>query len=149
MVHTLPQICQPRFGDAALRSYRFVVKLFCFLKFVSLCSSAERSSVDRFSPPQNAWVGHPHLHVIDNSTNFDGKMERIVSIVGRLVGLPQSKKSTARYLMRGLPDLATLPVKYEEFVVCADGLSRKNEDLATVLNDSLPNSFFRMTCPLP
>jgi hypothetical protein len=142
------QICQTCFGDAALRSYRFAVNLVCFFKFVSLCSSAERSSVDRFSPPQNAWVGHPHLHVIDNSTNFDGKMERIVSIVGRLVGLPQSKKSTARYLMRGLPDLATLPVKYEEFVVCDGGLPRKTEALATVLDDSLLNTFVRMTCPL-
>jgi len=26
---------------------------------------------------QKAWVGHSHLHVFDNSTDFEGKMERL------------------------------------------------------------------------
>ena len=27
----------------------------------------------------NAWIGHPHLRVFDNSTDFEGKLKRVVN----------------------------------------------------------------------
>lgn len=35
-----------------------------------------------------AWVGHPHLHIIDNSTDFEGKIGRVIRILEKQVGAP-------------------------------------------------------------
>ena len=36
----------------------------------------EARRLDRIT--RNSWVGHPHLRVIDNSTNFEQKMDRLL-----------------------------------------------------------------------
>src|SRR3990167_11439485 len=35
-----------------------------------------------------AWVGHPHLRIIDNSTDFEGKMRRSLAAIARMLGIP-------------------------------------------------------------
>jgi hypothetical protein len=35
-----------------------------------------------------AWVGHPRLFTVDNSTDFAGKMQRVMQVLYRLVGQP-------------------------------------------------------------
>ena len=63
-------------------------------------------------------MGHSNLHVFDNRTaGFEGKMQRVVDVVGALVGLPQTKKKVFKYLLPHLPNLDELPVKYEVFQV--------------------------------
>jgi predicted ATPase len=37
---------------------------------------------------RRAWQGHPHLRVIDNSTDFDGKLHRVLAAVHEVIGLP-------------------------------------------------------------
>jgi hypothetical protein len=37
---------------------------------------------------RHAWRGHPNLRVIDNSTDFPGKLHRILAAVFEVVGLP-------------------------------------------------------------
>ena len=67
-----------------------------------------------------AWLGHPKHFVIDNATDFEGKMNKLVAIASRLVGLPTTSKSvTIKYLLKGEPDLATFPeeVQYSVFEV--------------------------------
>lgn len=57
-----------------------------------------------------AWVGHPYFDVIDNSTDFEGKMRRMIGVVCQKVGidtgdrlLTNSKK--LKFLVTGpLPD---------------------------------------------
>lgn len=34
----------------------------------------------------SAWTGHPHFCVIDNSTDFDGKMKRLISEISSFLG---------------------------------------------------------------
>jgi predicted ATPase len=38
---------------------------------------------------RQAWRGHPNLRVIDNSTDFDGKLHRVLCAVCEVVGLPE------------------------------------------------------------
>jgi hypothetical protein len=64
---------------------------------------------------QAAWVGHPRVYIFDNSTDFEGKMQRIVKCMIRLVGLPSTQKAFKRYLIAAPP--AELPVKCEIFDV--------------------------------
>ena len=43
----------------------------------------------------SAWVGHPKVFIIDNSTDFDGKMNRVVTTICRLLGVPRCVFSVA------------------------------------------------------
>jgi predicted ATPase len=38
---------------------------------------------------RRAWLGHPNLRVIDNSTDFPGKLHRVLCAVCEVVGLPE------------------------------------------------------------
>jgi CYTH domain-containing protein/predicted ATPase len=48
----------------------------------------------------NAWIGHPHLRVFDNSTDFKGKVDRIIKEVFALLGEPVPSEIERKYLIR-------------------------------------------------
>ena len=61
------------------------------------------------------WVGHPYYDVVDNRTDFERKIRRVIELIckriGRQVGADiddrlkaQSKKR--RFLIRSLPDIS-------------------------------------------
>mmetsp|Transcript_29975 Transcript_29975/g.65911 ORF Transcript_29975/g.65911 Transcript_29975/m.65911 type:complete len:507 (-) Transcript_29975:63-1583(-) len=67
-----------------------------------------------------AWIGHPKLCVFDNSTNFEGKLQRLVDTAAQLVGLPAHlSRSTTKFLLKSRPNLDAFPedVKYHIFSV--------------------------------
>ncbi len=47
-----------------------------------------------------AWSGHPYLRVIDNSTDFEGKITRAMNEIYSLLGEPVPLKSHRKYLIR-------------------------------------------------
>lgn len=59
----------------------------------------------------NAWMGHAHLRVIDNSTDFDGKMARLMSEIYSFLGLPTPIETERKYLIT-MPNLDVLKEKY-------------------------------------
>jgi len=49
-------------------------------------------------------------YVLDNSTDFESKLQRLVNIVSKLVGLPTNlSKRSAKYLLRQRPNTALFP----------------------------------------
>jgi hypothetical protein len=65
---------------------------------------------------QQAWTGHPHLVIIDNSEKgFDNKIERVVHSVERFIGLPV----TTNFYRKFLVDSYEIPkdLKHEQFEV--------------------------------
>jgi CYTH domain-containing protein/predicted ATPase len=48
----------------------------------------------------NAWIGHPHLRVFDNSTDFKGKIDRIIKEVFALLGEPVPSEIERKYLIK-------------------------------------------------
>lgn len=48
----------------------------------------------------NAWIGHPHLRVFDNSTDFNGKINRILEEVFLLLGEPTPKEIERKFLIK-------------------------------------------------
>jgi CYTH domain-containing protein len=62
---------------------------------------------------RDAWVGHPHLRVIDNSTDFAGKVQRVVAAVSRVAGVPEPQEIERKFLVRGRPG-QEIPVRFEE-----------------------------------
>ncbi|HWP61481.1 MAG TPA: ATP-binding protein, partial [Candidatus Paceibacterota bacterium] len=45
----------------------------------------------------SAWIGHPHLRVIDNSTDFDGKIKRLDKEVCVALGIPVPLEIELKY----------------------------------------------------
>jgi predicted ATPase len=69
---------------------------------------------------RGAWVGHPKLIVIDNQTDFEGKLNKLVNIASELVGLPlTSKQVTTKYVLKEIPNVNEFPkdVQYHLFQV--------------------------------
>ncbi|KAK7485427.1 hypothetical protein BaRGS_00023375 [Batillaria attramentaria] len=74
----------------------------------------------------NAWVGHPYYDVIDNSTDFEKKISRMISAVCTRVGIdpgdrlaPNSIKR--KFLVSSIADAEAFP-HYQEFSVTHDYL---------------------------
>ena len=54
-----------------------------------------------------AWVGHPHLRVIDNSTDFEGKIQRVLDEIFSMLGEPVPTEVERKFLIKK-PDISTL-----------------------------------------
>ena len=51
----------------------------------------------------SAWVGHPHLRVIDNSTDFEAKIDRVLAACARVLGIPEPLEIERKYLLASPP----------------------------------------------
>jgi len=59
-------------------------------------------------------------YVLDNSTDFEGKMSRLVDIIAKIVGLPSNlKRRAAKFLLKSPPDISQFPsdIDYQGFEV--------------------------------
>lgn len=54
-----------------------------------------------------AWVGHPHLRVIDNSTDFEGKIQRVLDEIFSMLGEPVPTEVERKFLIKN-PDSSVL-----------------------------------------
>lgn len=54
-----------------------------------------------------AWTGHPHLRVIDNSSDFDGKINRLLSEISSFLGEPEPFEIERKFLIE-YPDIKLL-----------------------------------------
>ncbi len=54
-----------------------------------------------------AWTGHPHLRIIDNSTDFEEKMKRLIAEITSFAGEPEPYEIERKYLIE-YPDLQAL-----------------------------------------
>lgn len=55
----------------------------------------------------NAWTGHPHLRVIDNSADFETKMHRLVTEITSFLGEPEPYEIERKFLIK-MPDVTAL-----------------------------------------
>ena len=58
-----------------------------------------------------AWSGHPNLRIIDNSVDFDDKMNRAVREIYRVLGEPAPMKRKRKFLIE-MPDLEVVQSEY-------------------------------------
>jgi CYTH domain-containing protein/predicted ATPase len=69
---------------------------------------------------RRAWQGHPHLRVIDNSTDFQGKIARTLAAVARVLGIPEPLEIERKFLLAAAPtpavleELGAVPVEIEQ-----------------------------------
>lgn len=55
----------------------------------------------------SAWTGHPHFRVIDNSTDFENKMRRLIAEISSFLGEPEPLEIERKFLIE-YPDIAWL-----------------------------------------
>lgn len=55
----------------------------------------------------SAWTGHPHFRVIDNSTEFEEKLERLIKEIASFLGEPEPYEIERKYLI-SYPDIKKL-----------------------------------------
>lgn len=49
---------------------------------------------------KNCWIGHPHLKVIDNSTDFEGKKRRVLTAICRFLEIPAPIEIERKFLVK-------------------------------------------------
>ena len=54
-----------------------------------------------------AWTGHPHFRVIDNTTGFEIKMQRLVSEIAGFLGEPEPYEIERKFIIK-YPDISML-----------------------------------------
>lgn len=54
-----------------------------------------------------AWTGHPHLRIIDNSTGFEEKLKRLMAEISTFLGEPEPYEIERKFLIE-YPDVAAL-----------------------------------------
>lgn len=80
-------------------------------------SASEAKRVDERT--QAAWVGHPHLRIVDNRTDFRQKINRVFNDIAELAGLHHVRRIVRKFQLLEVPNgvMPTLPPGAEEFVV--------------------------------
>lgn len=61
-----------------------------------------------------AWLGHPHLRVIDNSTDFPQKLKRLLKEVLAALGIPVPLEIERKFLVAPDFDPRGMPVSFQE-----------------------------------
>jgi CYTH domain-containing protein/predicted ATPase len=51
---------------------------------------------------RESWLGHPHFRIIDNSTDFEGKITRTFSAISHFLGLPAPLHISQKYLVKNV-----------------------------------------------
>ncbi len=77
---------------------------------------------------RESWLGHPRFRLIDNRTDFEGKMHRTFSAISQLLGIPAVRDERERYVIKSikweeLPTHRTIEIEQ----VCLKSKSRDEE----------------------
>lgn len=68
---------------------------------------SKEEAIEKDTVTMNSWVGHPHLRVIDNSTDFERKMRKLMSEISVFLGEPEPYEIERKYLIQ-YPNLEKL-----------------------------------------
>ena len=90
-------------------------------------SAEEAIAADRRT--MEAWNGSRRFYIIDNETDFEGKMQRVIDVMNTVVGQPStSVKAERRYLVR-LPETMPDNVVMREYDIEQAYLEGSSDDL--------------------
>jgi CYTH domain-containing protein/predicted ATPase len=81
---------------------------------------------------QTAWIGHPHLRVIDSSTSFEVKMARTIKAVSIVAGIPAGREIERKFLVKAGFDPASLAVVHRTFQIAQTYLKTDDGSTARV-----------------
>mmetsp|Transcript_12964 Transcript_12964/g.19537 ORF Transcript_12964/g.19537 Transcript_12964/m.19537 type:complete len:534 (+) Transcript_12964:181-1782(+) len=62
---------------------------------------------------REVYIGHPYLFVVNNSTGFEEKIDKVVNIVGGIIGMPKRTSDRRKFLLAGEIEDDSIPVPFE------------------------------------
>jgi hypothetical protein len=79
---------------------------------------------------REAYVGHPNLFIVDNSTAFQQKIQKVLDIVSGKIGIPRSSETRRRFLIEGgIPsfpeNVESVTIESEQIYLTSDGNEQK------------------------
>jgi len=78
---------------------------------------------------KDCWIGHPHLKVVDNSTDFEGKKKRVLAAICRFLDIPAPMEIERKFLVKKV-DVSKMPkhqkIDIEQLYLASDD---KNEEI--------------------
>ena len=75
----------------------------------------------------NAWNGHPHFRIIDNSTNFEDKMKKLLKEISHFLGEPEPYEIERKFLIK-YPDISWLEKNCKKLEIIQTYLKSNNND---------------------
>ncbi|RWS07739.1 uncharacterized protein B4U79_14730 [Dinothrombium tinctorium] len=93
-----------------------------------------------------SWIGHPYIDVIDNSTDFETKLRRMIASVCRRIGIDTSDRlsvgsSKHKFLVKSLPPDNIFP-SYQDFEVVHDYIVTSNPKIQSRLRKRGQNGYW-------
>lgn len=82
---------------------------------VRLETPEEARDLDRKT--REAWIGHRHLRVIGNESDFAGKIRRVEAAIYNILGEPVPMERERRFLVKSREGAIKWPVKYESIEI--------------------------------
>mmetsp|Transcript_24091 Transcript_24091/g.65690 ORF Transcript_24091/g.65690 Transcript_24091/m.65690 type:complete len:338 (-) Transcript_24091:78-1091(-) len=81
--------------------------------FYTLANNTARSETpeqarEKDRATMQAWVGHEHLKIVDNSSGFDAKIKKAVERISALVGAPLPGAVNRKFVLRHDPTVETI-----------------------------------------
>ena len=77
-------------------------------KYYNLDNAARTETVEEAAKLDDSliasWTGHPHFRIIDNSTDFETKMKRLLKEISNVLGEPEPYEIERKFLIE-MPDL--------------------------------------------
>ena len=70
-------------------------------------TETKEEAVEKDNNLISAWAGHPHLRIIDNSTDFENKMKKLMAEISALLGEPTPFEIERKFLIH-YPDINLL-----------------------------------------
>lgn len=101
------------------------------------------------SKTSQSWVGHPYIDVIDNSTDFNGKLTRMIDCVCRRIGLDIGDRLAMnsqkhKFLISAIPGDDSFP-PFKDFYVTHNYLVSPNDRVQFRLRKRGQNGESRLT----
>ena len=104
-------------------------------KFYNLDNTARSETIEEAISLDDkiisSWTGHPHFRVIDNSTDFETKMKKLLSEISAFIGEPEPYEIERKFLIE-YPDISyleSLPYCQKVQIVQTYLKSNKNEEV--------------------
>src|SRR3954467_6022373 len=105
------------------------------LKFMTTCINVVSGHASRSEPPELArelderikknWIGFPYFHVVDNRSDFTSKINRVMNMICKFVGINNVGGTKRKFLLKST-DKINFPsnLQYQIFDVEHDYLVR-------------------------
>ena len=75
----------------------------------------------------NSWNGHPHFRIIDNSTNFDDKIKRLLKEISHFLGEPEPYEIERKFLIK-YPNISWLEKNCKKLEIIQTYLKSNNNE---------------------